>query len=160
MEISINDINTYQLPNNCFQSHYKIIEYLGEGSFGKVFKAREISTGRILAVKRMSINHSEKKYSNIIKEINLLKHLSHQNIVKYYDYFEEEDFIYLMMEYLEGGTLKDYINNKKEITEDEARIIIKQLLVALSYLHYTCDICHRDVKPENIMFRNKNDINE
>ena len=160
MEISINDINTYQLPNNCFQSHYKIIEYLGEGSFGKVFKAREISTGRILAVKRMSINHSEKKYSNIIKEINLLKHLSHQNIVKYYDYFEEEDFIYLMMEYLEGGTLKDYINNKKEITEDEARIIIKQLLVALSYLHYTCDICHRDVKPENIMFKNKNDINE
>lgn len=60
MELSINDINSYQLPSNCFQSHYKIIEYLGEGSFGKVFKAREISTGRILAVKKMSINHSEK----------------------------------------------------------------------------------------------------
>ena len=160
MEISINDINSYHLPNKCFQSHYKIVEYLGEGSFGKVFKAREISTGRILAVKKMSNNNSEKKYSKIIKEINLLKNLDHPNIVKYYDYFEEEDYIYLMMEYLEGGTLKEYITNKKEITEDEARKIIKQLLVALSYLHYVSDICHRDVKPENIMFRNKNDINE
>jgi serine/threonine protein kinase len=64
------------------------------------------------------------------------------------------------MEYLEGGTLKQYINSKSDITEDEARIIIRQLLTALSYLHYTCDICHRDVKPENIMFTNKNDINE
>ena len=158
MEISINDINSYQLPSNCFQSHYKIIEYLGEGSFGKVFKAREISTGRILAVKKMSINHSEKKYSNIIKEINLLKHLDHPNIVKYYDYFEEEDYIYLMMEYLEGGTLRQYMKEKTNITEDDARIIIKQLLTALSYLHYTCDICHRDVKPENIMFSNKDEI--
>ena len=160
MEISINDFNSYQLPLNCFQSHYKVIEYLGEGSFGKVFKAREISTGKIIAVKKMPINHSEKKYSNIIKEISLLKNLDHPNIVKYYDYFEEEDFIYLMMEYLEGGTLKQYINSKSDITEDEARIIIRQLLTALSYLHYTCDICHRDVKPENIMFTNKNDINE
>ena len=158
MELSINDINSYQLPSNCFQSHYKIIEYLGEGSFGKVFKAREISTGRILAVKKMSINHSEKKYSNIIKEINLLKHLDHPNIVKYYDYFEEEDYIYLMMEYLEGGTLRQYMKEKTNITEDDARIIIKQLLTALSYLHYTCDICHRDVKPENIMFSNKDEI--
>ena len=160
MEISLNDINTYQLPSNCFQSHYKIVDFLGEGSFGKVFKAREISTGKIVAVKKMSINHSEKKYSNIIKEINLLKHLDHPNIVKYYDYFEEEDYIYLMMEYLEGGTLREYINNNKNISENESRIIIKQLLTALSYLHYACDICHRDVKPENIMFANKNDINE
>ncbi len=158
MEISLNDINSYQLPSNCFQSHYKIIEYLGEGSFGKVFKAREMSTGRILAVKKMSINHSEKKYSNIIKEINLLKHLDHPNIVKYYDYFEEEDYIYLMMEYLEGGTLQQYMKENTNITENDARIIIKQLLTALSYLHYTCDICHRDVKPENIMFSNKNEI--
>ena len=55
MEISINDFNSYQLPLNCFQSLYKVIEYLGEGSFGKVFKAREISTGKIIAVKKMYI---------------------------------------------------------------------------------------------------------
>lgn len=63
-----------------------------------------------------------------------------------------------MMEYLEGGTLRQYMKEKTNITEDDARIIIKQLLTALSYLHYTCDICHRDVKPENIMFSNKDEI--
>ena len=64
------------------------------------------------------------------------------------------------MEYLEGGTLKQYINEEKNnITEDVCRIIIKQILKALSYLHYTCDICHRDIKPENIMFKYKNNPN-
>ena len=159
MEISINDLNTYQLPSNCFSSHYKILSFLGEGSYGKVFKAREISTGRIIAVKKMSIGDSQSKYNKIIKEINLLKSLDHPNIVKYYDFFQEEEYIYLMMEYLEGCTLKQYIKNNENISEDNARIIIKQLLTALSYLHYTCDICHRDVKPENIMFKEKNDIN-
>ena len=55
--------------------------------------------------------------------------------------------------------IKQYIKKNETILEDNARIIIKQLLTALSYLHYTCDICHRDIKPENIMFRDKNDIN-
>ena len=159
MEISINDLNTYQLPSNCFSSHYKILSFLGEGSYGKVFKAREISTGRVLAVKKIQINHSLTKYKKTIKEINLLKNLDHPNIVKFYDFFEEEDNIYLMMEFLEGCTLKQYIQKTEVISENNARIIIKQLLTALSYLHYACDICHRDIKPENIMFKEKNDIN-
>ena len=159
MEISINDLNTYQLPSNCFSSHYKILSFLGEGSYGKVFKAREMKTGRIIAVKKIFIGDSQSKYKKTIKEINLLKNLDHPNIVKYYDYFQEEDYVYLMMEFLEGCTLKQYIQKNENISEDNARIIIKQLLTALSYLHYTCDICHRDVKPENIMFKEKNDIN-
>jgi calcium-dependent protein kinase len=159
MEISINDLNTYQLPSNCFSSHYKILSFLGEGSYGKVFKAREISTGRVLAVKKIQINNSLTKYKKTIKEINLLKNLDHPNIVKFYDFFEEEDNIYLMMEFLEGCTLKQYIQKTEIISENNARIIIKQLLTALSYLHYACDICHRDIKPENIMFKEKNDIN-
>ena len=80
MEISINDLNTYQLPSNCFSSHYKILSFLGEGSYGKVFKAREISTGRVIAVKKMSIGDSQSKYNKIIKEINLLKSLDHPYI--------------------------------------------------------------------------------
>jgi len=159
MEISINDLNTYQLPSNCFSSHYKILSFLGEGSYGKVFKAREISTGRVLAVKKIQINNSLTKYKKTIKEINLLKNLDHPNIVKFYDFFEEEKNIYLMMEFLEGCTLKQYIQKTEVISENNARIIIKQLLTALSYLHYACDICHRDIKPENIMFKEKNDIN-
>ena len=63
------------------------------------------------------------------------------------------------MEFLEGGTLKEFIrDNSENITEDIAREIIKQIFNALSYLHYSCDVCHRDIKPENIMFSEKNNI--
>ena len=51
------------------------------------------------------------------------------------------------------------MKKKNNITEDVCRIIIKQILKALSYLHYNCDICHRDIKPENIMFKYKNNPN-
>ena len=160
MEISIGDISKYRVLSKSFKAKYEKICNIGNGAFGKVYKARELQTGNLVAVKQLKINNSRSNYQNIIKEINLLKHLSHPNIVKYYNYFKEEDKIFIIMEYLEGGTLKEYINiNKNKITEDNARVIIKQLLNALSYLHYSCDICHRDIKPENILFKNKDDIN-
>ena len=110
-------------------------------------------------MKKIAINNSNINYEFILKEINVLKNLSHQNIVEYYNYYEENDNIYIIMEYLEGGTLKDFIQNEKsKITEDICRIIIKQILSSLSHLHYICDICHRDIKPENIMFKYKDNI--
>ena len=162
MEISVEDLITNQTSKS-FKSHYKKICPLGKGAFGKVYKAEEIKTGNIVAVKQISLFNSGLPRKNIIKEISLLKNLNHPNIVKYYNYFEDEHHIYIIMEYLDGDTLKQYINikqNKKEkITENDARIIITQLLNALSYLHYSCDICHRDVKPNNIVFKTINDIN-
>ena len=160
MEILIDDINKYIIPSKSFKRNYEKICNIGKGAFGKVFKAREISTGRLVAVKQIKINQSRNNYENIIKEINLLKKIDHPNIVKYYNYFEEENKIYIIMEYLEGGTLKEFINNNKnKMNEDNARIIIKQLLNALSYLHYSCDICHRDIKPGNLIFKYKENIN-
>ena len=160
MEILIDDINNYRIPSKSFKANYEKICQLGKGAFGKVYKAKEIRTGNIVAVKQIKIHHTLLNYDSIINEINVLKHLDHPNIVKYYNYFEEDDKIFIIMEYLDGGTLKEYLkNNEKNITEDNARIIIKQLLNALSYLHYSCDICHRDVKPGNIIFKYKDDIN-
>ena len=143
MEILIDDINKYSIPSKSFKANYEKICKLGKGAFGEVYKAKEIRTGDIVAVKQIKIHHTRLNYDSIINEINVLKHLDHPNIVKYYNYFEEEDKIFIIMEYLDGGTLKEYLkNNEKNITEDNARIIIKQLLNALSYLHYSCDICH------------------
>ena len=157
MEFSIEEFNE---PSKSFNHNYIKIGKLGNGAFGKVYKAKEIKTEKIVAVKQISINNSKIKYEYILKEINVLSNLSHPNIVKYYKHYEENDKIYIIMEYLEGGTLKQYINEEKnKINEDICRIIIKQILEALSYLHYTCDICHRDIKPENIMFKYNNDPN-
>ena len=151
MEFSIEEFSS---PSKSFKHNYKKLSLIGNGSFGKVYKAKEINTNNIVAVKQISINN---EYT--LKEINVLSNLSHQNIVKYYNYYEDNDKIYIIMEYLEGGTLKDFIEKEKnKITEDTCRIIIKQILSALSHLHYVCDICHRDIKPENIMFKYKDNI--
>ena len=151
MEFSIEEFSS---PSKSFKHNYKKLSLIGNGSFGKVYKAKEINTNNIVAVKQISINN---EYT--LKEINVLSNLSHQNIVKYYNYYEDKDKIYIIMEYLEGGTLKDFIEKEKnKITEDTCRIIIKQILSALSHLHYVCDICHRDIKPENIMFKFKDNI--
>ena len=157
MEISIAEINSNE--NKSLEDHYKIIQKIGSGGFGIVYKAKQLSTGETVAIKKISINNSTEKYQRTIKEIDLLKNLSHPNIVKYYDFFDDGEFIYLITEFLEGGTLKQYMIQNQNISENETRIIITQLLNALSYLHYTCDICHRDIKPENIMFKEKNNIN-
>jgi len=157
MEFSIEEFNE---PSKSFKHNYIKLCKLGNGAFGKVYKAKEVKTDNIVAVKQLSISNSKTKYEHYLKEINVLSNLSHPNIVKYYNYYEENNKIYIIMEYLEGGTLKQYINEEKNnITEDVCRIIIKQILKALSYLHYTCDICHRDIKPENIMFKYKDNPN-
>ena len=157
MEFSLEE---FSAPSKSFKHNYKKIWRLGKGAFGKVYKAKELATDKIVAVKQISINNSEANYALILKEIDVLSNISHPNIVKYYRYYEENGRIYIIMEYLEGGTLKEFINDKKNtINEDICRIIIKQILSALSHLHYAADICHRDIKPENIMFGSENNIN-
>ena len=157
MEISSQDFIHSKTPLKLVETYYKIQKIIGKGAFGVVYKAFELCSGRIVAIKQIPVNTENKKH--VIKEIELLKNLDHPNIVKYYNYLKEENHIYIIMEYLEGNTLKQYIDeNSDNINEDIARNIIKQLLNAISYLHYSCDICHRDIKPENIMFTEKKDI--
>ena len=157
MEISSEDFIHNKYPLKLVETYYKIQKIIGKGAFGIVYKAFELCSGRIVAIKQIPVDSQNRKY--VIKEIELLKNLEHPNIVKYYNYLKEDNHIYIIMEYLEGCTLKEYIKeNAENITEDIARGIIKQLLNALSYLHYSCDVCHRDIKPENIMFTEKNDI--
>ena len=157
MEISSEDFIHNKYPLKLVETYYKIQKIIGKGAFGIVYKAFELCSGRIVAIKQIPVDSENRKY--VIKEIELLKNLEHPNIVKYYNYLKEDNHIYIIMEYLEGCTLKEYIKeNAENITEDIARGIIKQLLNALSYLHYSCDVCHRDIKPENIMFTEKNDI--
>ena len=158
MEILSEDLDKTKFPLRIIEPYYKNIEKVGKGAFGIVYKAFELNSGRNVAIKQISINKNKDR-NELFKEIDLLKNIHHTNIVEYYNYYKDEDNIYIVMEYLNGGTLKNYINeNKENITENDARIIIKQLLHALSYLHYTCDICHRDIKPENVMLNEKNNI--
>jgi len=157
MEIPFDDVNNNEPNLRVLKAYYKIIKVIGKGAFGIVFKAFELCSGRRVAIKQIKIDTQNKNL--VLKEIEVLKKVEHPNIVQYYNFLKEDNYIFIIMEFLEGGTLKEYIQeNKDNITEEIASEIIKQIFNALSYLHYSCDVCHRDVKPENIMFSEKNNI--
>ena len=137
---------------------FKYIKTLARGGFGTVIHVTEISTNKDMAIKviNKSISHS-----SIIKrvkdEIAILKKLDHENIVKFYGFFESNNQLFIKMEYIKYGTLKRWMKNHKKITEEEASIILRQIFSAICYLH-GMKICHRDIKPENIMLSRENDL--
>ena len=154
-ELEINNPeNKYNLPENLIY-----INDIAQGAFGKVIHARETITKKDYALK--IINKSESNTNDIDKmkeEILILKKLNHENIVKYYGHIETINQLFIKMEYLKYGTLADWMEKNKNISEEEASLIIKKVLSAISYLHQN-QICHRDLKPENIMFSKENDLN-
>ena len=157
MEITIDEI--FQMNQIKYNTTFEPLCTLASGAFGTVIKAKEKNTNRLVAVKRIS---KEKSHKNAIvqlkREVTVLQKTNHSNIVKLYDFFETENEVYIVMEYLQGGTLKQYIeSNKETITENQSKEIIFYLLQAVEHLH-KLDICHRDIKPENIMFDDSNDL--
>ena len=151
MEISFDEI--YQLNQSKYQSKYKPITTIAKGAFGPVIKSKDLQTSNEVAVKILSKETcSQSTITQLIREITVLQNVNHPNIVKLYDYFETSNEVYIIMEYIKGGTLMDFISkNKGHITEEQSKEIIYYALKAIEYLH-TFDICHRDIKPENIMF--------
>ena len=165
MEICLKEIveiSKYEIPSN-----YEALKKLGKGGFGRVFEVVEKITNKKYAMKIIKKNIKNiYKFDTVKDEVNILKNLSHPNIVKYYDFKESVSKIYIIMELVEGESLFDWItknynnntNNNKNVEESKIYIIIKQLLLAIHYLH-SHNICHRDIKPQNILLQKKGDIN-
>ena len=121
---------------------------LGSGTFGVVYEAKNILFNNIVAMKIIKKN----EYMNnqlIINEIDILKKLSHPNIVRIYEFYESNNNFYLINEYCDGGELFNYINNSK-LNEQQLSILFYQVFSGLCYLHEN-NILHRDMKPENIL---------
>ena len=90
-----------------------------------------------------------------LKEIQILIEIDHPNIIKIYEYFQDEIYFYVITEFVSGGELYDTITKWKNFSEEKAAYIIRQLLSAVNYLH-SHNIVHRDLKPENIMVEKNN----
>ena len=138
---------------------FKYIETIDHGAFGTVIHVIEISTNKDMVIKVINKSNSHLSLIKKIKEeISILKKLNHENIVKYFGFFETNNQLLIKMEYVKYGTLSKWMKNNKKISEEDASIILKQIFSAIEYLHGK-QICHRDIKPENIMLSKENDLN-
>ena len=129
--------------------YYKKIKDLGSGSYGAVYLAKNVVMDNIVAIKSI-----EKTEDNMVddleikNEINILKKLSHPNIVKIYEFFDTILYYYLVTEYCKKGELFSYIKNR--FSERQLAVLFYQVFSGLCYLHEK-KIIHRDLKLENIM---------
>lgn len=148
------------VPQQIFGERYELLEKLGSGAFSTVHLATDRLSQAKVAVKiidREKISQQTETYFR--REVEIQKSLNHPNIVKVYICYEELDHFYLVLELVEGGELFDRILQRTRYTENCARDILYNLLVAVKYCHDQ-GVVHRDIKPENILIsKDENDSN-
>lgn len=139
---------------------YKIIEKVGGGGMADVYLARDVILERYVAVKilRLDFANDEEFIRRFHREAQSATSLVHPNIVNIFDVGEEDDNIYyIVMEYVNGETLKQYIQNHSPIPVDKAADLMKQLTSAIKHAHRN-NIIHRDIKPQNILIDKKGNV--
>ena len=138
-----------------FFSKDESAQALGEGSFGKVYKAKQIATGKLVAVKQIDKTSMDRFEMQLqITEIELLKVIgSHPYIIKLVDVMEDDKNFFIVLEYLDGRDLFEFMN-RNFMNEAKAKKILYSILRAVKYLH-NFGIVHRDIKLENIMMTSK-----
>ena len=131
---------------------YEITELIGEGGMADVYKAIDVVDNKTIAVKilKKEFAESEEFLRRFRNESKAIAVLSHPNIVKIYDVGFSEKIQYIVMEYIDGITLKEYIENERVLSWKDAVHFVTQILRALQHAHER-GIVHRDIKPQNIM---------
>ncbi|XP_063113123.1 serine/threonine-protein kinase Nek10 isoform X3 [Cavia porcellus] len=168
---NIESINQNKAPSK-YIGNYAILDHLGSGAFGCVYKVRKRTGQNLLAMKEVNLHNpafgKDKKdrdssVKNIVSELTIIKEqLYHPNIVRYYKTFLENDRLYIVMELIEGAPLGEHFSSLKEkqhhFTEERLWKIFIQLCLALRYLHKEKRIVHRDLTPNNIMLGDKDKV--
>ena len=149
-------IKDYYLAHSCYPptdiSFYKFGRMIGRGAFGKVNIGLNILTGRIVAIKSFNKKNlsNEKAKKKILYETNLMRGLYHPSVTKILETFETDKYMLIIMEYISGGNLQNFVKKRRKLCEKTARILFRQLIQGIKYIH-SRGIVHRDIKLENIL---------
>lgn len=136
--------------------HYELIEMLGSGAMGEVYKASDTKMGRVVALKILSerLSRNEQACARFRREAEVAANLEHPNIVTIHDRGEFEGRQYFVMEFLDGADLAEFIRDPGSRTLEEKLGIAGQICDALQFAH-AHNVVHRDIKPSNIMLTRK-----
>jgi serine/threonine protein kinase len=134
---------------------YEVLEELGSGGMGKVYRAKNVTLERIVALKTLAPQFSadEGFVHRFLKEARAAARLNHSNIVQIYDFGCEEGLYYLAMEYVDGQSLSSLLKRGR-FSERHALLVVRHAVRALAVAHAD-GIVHRDIKPDNIMLTTK-----
>jgi serine/threonine protein kinase len=133
---------------------------LGVGSFASVKLAKDAKTGKMHAIKMISMQPSKVTNSdlhNIKTEITVHRILDHPNIIKFHDYIQKDHNIYFVLDYAENGNLYSYMHKRKTLPQEDIFRFFYQACSAIHYIHEN-DILHRDIKPENLLLDKNHNI--
>jgi mitogen-activated protein kinase kinase kinase len=126
-------------------------EFLGEGSFGKVYKGLNESTGELIAVKQLFLaNGSSEEVAQLRKEISVMWDLNHANIVRYLGTARSDRWLFILLEYVPGGSIANMLHQFGAFTESLLKRFTAQIVCGTTYLH-SKGIIHRDIKGANVL---------
>ncbi|KAF6207364.1 hypothetical protein GE061_018605 [Apolygus lucorum] len=154
----------YRKPRSDPAGIFELIEVVGNGTYGQVYKGRHTKTGQLAAIKVMDVTEDEEE--EIKLEINVLKKYSnHRNIATYYGAFikksapGKDDQLWLVMEYCGAGSVTDLVKSTKgqSLKEEWIAYICREILRGLSYLH-TNKVIHRDIKGQNVLLTDNAEV--
>ena len=144
------------MTGHVIKGRYKLIDELGRGSFATVYIARDTKNNRIYAVKIMHIEFSDdgELLARFQREADILSHLSDPHIVKIFDYGDESDIHYILMDYIDGQNLKYHTLTQGPMDAYRALDYAKQIAIGLDTA-YKHGVVHRDIKPQNIVINSQ-----
>ncbi|TCP29132.1 serine/threonine-protein kinase [Scopulibacillus darangshiensis] len=138
---------------------YQILSRLGDGGMAIVYKAQDLILDRLVAVKilRSEFSNDDDFIRRFRREAESVASLSHPNIVSIYDIGEEDDCYFIVMEYVDGVTLKKFIQDTEPVPFEDTVYILKQIALAIGHAHER-GIVHRDIKPHNILIDHHDNV--